>query len=244
MPPSTATSPDLVLRTCHGGHNMAVACWNTGKDGKKPYAKASVVGATVFWLLCPNIARYISGLESRGAIRDWSAKVEADADLQQRYVATHTDYERWVEAHLPPEQWEQFQKFHIHHRTRKYGNAGVNVAHAVKCLHAQVAMYLAGLPNPVGEAIVKDIIATHGKPPPPPAQPTTAEAPPAAPEAAGPAETAGPAEAAGPAEPAAGAGGGVQGGSAAADVRALDVDTLLRTFDLCTICRQAHAGAP
>lgn len=43
------------------------------KDGKKPYAKASVVGATVFWLLCPNIARYISGLESRGAIRDWTS---------------------------------------------------------------------------------------------------------------------------------------------------------------------------
>eukprot|EP00668_Euglena_longa_P038389 GGOE01049393.1.p1 GENE.GGOE01049393.1~~GGOE01049393.1.p1 ORF type:complete len:228 (+),score=71.09 GGOE01049393.1:43-726(+) len=226
MPPSTSTSPDQVMRTCHCGHNMAVACWNTGKDGKKPYAKAAVVGATVFWLLCPNIARYISGLESKGAIRDWSAKVEADDDLRQRYIATHADYEQWVEQHLPQEAWEQFQKFHIHHRARKYGNAGVNVPHAVKCLHAQVAMYLAGLPNPVGEAIVKDIVAMHNQSPTLPGcgESETRETEGRTKEAAVEAE---PSSGENPPQP----------------VGALDVDTLLRTYDLCTLCRHAHAGA-
>lgn len=50
-------------------------------------------------------------------------------------------------ATLPAEVWEQFRKFHVEHRHRKYGNGGVNVPHAVKCLHAQAAMYLGGLPD-------------------------------------------------------------------------------------------------
>jgi hypothetical protein len=171
--PSVSTTPDLVLQRCRCGHNMVVACWNAGKDGKKPYAKANVVGATLFWVLCPNIARYISALESRGLVKEWSDRVDADPELCARYVATHDEYEKWVEATLPPEVWEQFRKFHVEHRHRKYGNGGVNVPHAVKCLHAQAAMYLGGLPNPVGELFIKDLIQRHAKPPSPELESTT-----------------------------------------------------------------------
>lgn len=44
-------------------------------------------GATLFWVLCPNIARYISALESRGLVKEWSDRVDADPDLCARYVA-------------------------------------------------------------------------------------------------------------------------------------------------------------
>ena len=143
--PSTSTKPNKVMRTCHSGHNMVVACWDSGKDGKKPYNKAKVVGATMFWLLCPNVAKLISRMESLGAIKEWSAKMEASTELQDRYAASHTEYEQWVQQNLPEETYAQFRKFHTEPKVRKYGNAGVNVPIAIKCLHAQSAMYLAGM---------------------------------------------------------------------------------------------------
>eukprot|EP00906_Rhabdomonas_costata_P003484 RCo005316 len=89
--------------------------------------------------------------------------MEAEPALKEAFEASHSAYENYVRDLLPPAAWKEFRRFHIDAVPRKYGNGGVSCPSAVKCLHAQVAMYLAGLPNPIGEGVIREILREEGE---------------------------------------------------------------------------------
>eukprot|EP00759_Apiculatamorpha_spiralis_P057196 PhF_6_TR8491/c0_g1_i1/m.13283/K09009/K09009; uncharacterized protein len=80
---------------------------------------------------------------------------EGTTPFGQLYAATHNAYLESVERRLTTstEEVQQFRKV----METKYGNAGVCTPFGVKCLHAQVGMYLGGCYNPIGQCVVDDI---------------------------------------------------------------------------------------
>lgn len=103
---------------------------------------------TLMWLACPRLVSAVSELEAAGWASRWTARIAAEEDLASAVLAGDAAYR---EAR----------------RAEGGGSdpcAGVGVAGqadplAVKCLHARVAAALAGIPDPVGAAVVEAIAA-------------------------------------------------------------------------------------
>ena len=94
---------------------------------------------TSFYATCPRLTGALSTLESRGVMREMSERLEADADLQDRYAAAHLNYlERRSQLGEVPEV---------------AGVSAGGMPARVKCLHVLVAHSLAAGPgvNPLGD---------------------------------------------------------------------------------------------
>ena len=102
---------------------------------------------TLYYLTCPRAIAAMSRLEATGVMREMTARLHADAGLQERYLAAHHDYlrrrdEAAEEAGLEP----------LPPGTQSAGG----MPDRVKCLHALAAHALAvpGL-NPLGAEAVE-----------------------------------------------------------------------------------------
>jgi hypothetical protein len=89
---------------------------------------------TRYWLVGRNEREQVSRLESTGGVRAAEAAVDG-AELE----AAHAHYERLRDAAMPPG----------HEGPRPSGGVG-GTRRGVKCLHAHLAWYLVGGPDPVG----------------------------------------------------------------------------------------------
>ncbi|MGD1011572.1 MAG: DUF501 domain-containing protein [Acidimicrobiales bacterium] len=90
---------------------------------------------TRYWLVGRAERESVSRLESTGGVKAAEAAVAAEA-----LAAAHACYEALRDASMPPD----------HHGPRPTGGVG-GTRRGVKCLHAHLAWYLAGGPDPVGE---------------------------------------------------------------------------------------------
>ena len=94
---------------------------------------------TSFYATCPRLTGALSTLESRGVMREMTARLEVDEDLRERYAAAHLDYlERRSGLGDVPEI---------------AGVSAGGMPARVKCLHVLVAHSLAagrGV-NPLGD---------------------------------------------------------------------------------------------
>lgn len=98
---------------------------------------------TTFWLTCPHLTESIHGLESAGVHRELAALAADDPAFAARTLAADRAYRaaRAAEGRgIDP--------------CPQVGTAGQTDALAVKCLHARVAAVLAGIDDPVGEAVL------------------------------------------------------------------------------------------
>lgn len=95
---------------------------------------------TLYWLTCPWLIESAGALESEGVLAEWTDRAASDPELASQLETTDAVLQR--------------------RRTEESGGtdtcAGVGVAGGhdashVKCLHAHVALVLAGVPDPVGE---------------------------------------------------------------------------------------------
>ena len=101
---------------------------------------------TLFWLTCPELRRRVSGLESEGGVRAFQARRRSDPMLAQACDEADAAYAEERDALVPPG----------HEGPRPTG--GVGGTHGgVKCLHAHVAHFLAGRPNPIGAEVAAAI---------------------------------------------------------------------------------------
>jgi hypothetical protein len=102
---------------------------------------------TTFYLTCPPAVAAVSALESRGVMREMSARLASDAGLAAAYRAAHEDYlARRAELGRVPEI---------------EGVSAGGMPTRVKCLHVLVAHALAAGPgvNPLGDealALLRD----------------------------------------------------------------------------------------
>jgi hypothetical protein len=167
LPTENAADPDkfrkadeVVFSAATTGEPAVTRCIHAGKI--KRHKNLSYIGPTVYWLTHGALNNIVARFERFGAVRVVEDMVQADVDgLKARYMSSHDAYTQQVLAPLSDEA----RTFFVDHysgpdaKGRKYGNAAVGDPLTVKCLHAQVASSLAGVPNPIGCAIVRYICA-------------------------------------------------------------------------------------
>jgi hypothetical protein len=89
---------------------------------------------TRYWLVDPGLRRAVGHLEAEGGVDRAEAEVDPEA-----LARAHADYAAARDAALPPG----------HAGPRAAGGVG-GTRRGVKCLHAHLAWWLAGGPDPVG----------------------------------------------------------------------------------------------
>lgn len=95
---------------------------------------------TLYYLSCPHLREEISMLESAGEIERWRMRLSRDQVLRYRLEDADSEYRarRLAEGGgVDP--------------SADVGIAGQRDVLGVKCLHAHVAAFLAGIDDPVGE---------------------------------------------------------------------------------------------
>jgi uncharacterized protein len=103
---------------------------------------------TRYWLVGPEWNRAVSRLEAAGGVREAEAGVDRDA-----IARGHLAYAAERDAEIPAD----------HTGPRPSGGVG-GTRRGVKCLHAHVAWYLAGGPDPVGAWAVARLEAEGDSP--------------------------------------------------------------------------------
>lgn len=153
---------DVCYRDKNTGEVAVVRCTHAGKTGKQ--RNVAFIGPTVFWLMHSALNNLIARFERFGAVKLMEAYFSQHPAILELHITSHKNYENVVLRQLDAPQAAFFRATHIAPvKARKFGNAGVGEAHAIKCLHAQVASALGGARTPAGCAIVRYICSLHDR---------------------------------------------------------------------------------
>ena len=97
---------------------------------------------TTFWLTCPTLSAAVHDMESAGEHTRWAERVAREPALAAAVLAADA---RYRDARAEEGGGAD--------PCSGVGTAGQRDPLAVKCLHARLAAFLAGVPDPVGEAV-------------------------------------------------------------------------------------------
>lgn len=130
--------PWRVAARCEHGYPTVIVSPGLLADGTPFPAHA--------WLTCPHLAEKLSAEEAAGAAAGWAARAQVDADLAERLVA--------ADALVRKARARESGGFDP---CQSVGLAGQRSPLGVKCLHAHVALALAGIDDPIGGAELDEI---------------------------------------------------------------------------------------
>ncbi len=132
-------TPWRVAATCRHGFPSVIAS-PSRLDDDTPFP-------TLYWLTCPYLAEVASAEESAGRLAEWDARIEQDASLAGELAAADDDLRARRAAESGGED--------------ACGDAGVagqgGERLAAKCLHARVALALAGVGDPIGIELLERV---------------------------------------------------------------------------------------
>ena len=94
------------------------------------------------WLTCPHLRDVCAAEESAGSVSRWAERLASDVNLAAQMLAADAALRAARAAEGPDPHPE-------------YGLAGQSDPLATKCLHAHVALALAGIADPVGMSIIE-----------------------------------------------------------------------------------------
>ncbi len=106
----------------------------------EPHLRDGTPMPTLFWLIDPELHDAVSRLESEGGVHRFEDDIDATV-----LAHTHEDYARRRAAATVQTSGPQ-----------PTGGVG-GTRHGIKCLHAHLAHYLAGFPDPVGSLVAAKI---------------------------------------------------------------------------------------
>ncbi len=101
---------------------------------------------TLYWLTCPWLTEYVSGLESAGAASEWASRLSSSDRLAERMRLADAEYRARRAAAAGGQD-----------PTPRVGIAGQSDPMATKCLHAHVGAFLAGIDDPIGESVLSSM---------------------------------------------------------------------------------------
>lgn len=127
--------PWRVATRCSHGYPVVLAVAPVLEDGT-PFP-------TTFWLSCPHLCSVASAAESARETSEWTARIAGDPALALEIAAADALYR----AARATEGGGQDP-------CPTVGCAGQADPLTVKCLHARIAAAAAGLPDPVGQALL------------------------------------------------------------------------------------------
>eukprot|EP00760_Papus_ankaliazontas_P010687 PhM_4_TR14407/c0_g1_i1/m.107100 len=166
MPTGVAITVAPALPTMH-----PCVTFNLSSGKIKKNRKEVVIGATAFWLSCPHVNRVVGHFERGGAVHYFTTMVHSTPWLSASYAQSHDEYLQTVHRHIDhvypasSDETTSITASSVHSRFNevmktKFGNAGVCTPQGVKCLHAQVALYLAGGRNPIARIAVNHMVVS------------------------------------------------------------------------------------
>ncbi len=127
-----------VVARCSHGYPVVMATPSRLPDGE-PFP-------TLHWLTCPHLVEAVGRLESAGEVERWAARLADDPALAARMRAADAAYRAARAAEGGGDD-----------ACASVGIAGQRDPLGTKCLHAHVAAALAGLDDPVGDAILRAV---------------------------------------------------------------------------------------
>ncbi len=104
---------------------------------------------TLYWLTCPYLVKSVSRLEAAGWISKFEELISQDPVFEDRYLRAHKKIQQ-IRAELINDE-------NIKEKLSEVGSGGIRDLRRVKCLHLHLSDYLAGIDNPVGEIVFKEI---------------------------------------------------------------------------------------
>ena len=138
-----------IARTCPYGYPQVTVNHPLRREGD-----SFEVFPTLFWLTCPYLVEEVARLESAGWVKRLEARLREDPELAARYVRAHEAY-RKERLSLLSQEARAFLKQKRAWTSVETGVAGLRNLRRVKCLHAQLAHFLARGDNPVGELVAR-----------------------------------------------------------------------------------------
>lgn len=102
---------------------------------------------TLYYLTCPHLVAAVAAVESTGGCERWRTRLADDTTLVARLREADDAYRAARAAEGGGED-----------SAAGVGIAGERDVCGVKCLHAHVAAYLAGIDDPLGESTVTDLV--------------------------------------------------------------------------------------
>lgn len=131
-----------IPRRCKYGIPMVIESYPL-KEGK-PFP-------TLYWLTCPHLIKEVGKLEAQGKIKEWEEELKDNTDLRERYLKAHVQEKEKRNKMLNNEpEW-------VKERLENIGIGGISNFESIKCLHLQLASYLGGTKNPIGERVWNSI---------------------------------------------------------------------------------------
>ncbi len=111
-----------------------------------------VLFPTLFWLTCPYLREEVARLESAGWVKRFEEELAGDRGLEAAYRRAHELY-RDERLSLLSSEEREFIRARGAWDVMETGIAGLRNPRRVKCLHAQLAHFLARGVNPIGERV-------------------------------------------------------------------------------------------
>lgn len=115
---------------------------------------------TLFWLTCPYLVREVGKLEAQGLVKRFEERLTQDEELLEAYLRAHEEYRCERLGLLSPEE-RAFLREAGAWDAVETGIAGLRNLSRVKCLHAQLAHFLARGRNPIGREVAGLLPALH-----------------------------------------------------------------------------------
>ncbi len=130
-----------IVKTCRWGYPVVVKTLPFRSDNgvTQPFAN-------LFWLICPQLDKYMSALENEGWIKRFEKMIEQDSDLRKRMKSAHM---KTIE--MRRDLAERYSLQYFASILGKRGIGGITDYTKLKCLHLHVANYLGGIDNPIGK---------------------------------------------------------------------------------------------
>ena len=101
---------------------------------------------TLYWLTCPWLIETVGALESAGAVDAWAERVSSEADLAAALLAADAELRRARASESGGVD-----------ECADVGLAGQRDPLGVKCVHAHVALALAGIVDPIGDETLAQV---------------------------------------------------------------------------------------
>lgn len=136
-----------VVKYCRYNYPMVIKTDPIGPDGPFP---------TLFWLTCPFLKKEIGKLESLGHIKKYQELLNTNPGLRMDYLLAHYKT-RELRLNLAKELHPEIDLLNPLFSSLFNGIGGMLNLESIKCLHLQVANYLGGVVNPIGEAVLKEL---------------------------------------------------------------------------------------
>ncbi len=140
-----------VVRSCSYGFPQVIQTHPLHRHGS-----SFVFFPTLFWLTCPFLSAAVSQMETRGDVKRWEARLEEDPQLAALYRQAQESYRQERNGLLTPEDWAFLFSHGALNRTQT-GIVGLANFGRVKCLHGQLAQFLARGNNPIGQAVAQEL---------------------------------------------------------------------------------------